>query len=89
MINKSNISYIKAPYVSVGCYPASSSTYWNDIFEESGISSSECSLAISNLTGLECYANAYQWIYSNTSLTVEICLKICITHGFNYTGLDT
>jgi hypothetical protein len=76
--------FLKTYQVYTGCYLSSNT---DDVFNE-------------NLTPAQCNAsaiapdycdqnNGYNEIYSNSSMTVEKCVQICITtYGYKYAGIN-
>ena len=87
------VNFIKKcqAYTSVGCYASSNICNWSDVFVEKGISSTQCSNFISIVSEMECFKGKceYQWVRSNSSMTVEKCLQMCVSNGFKYAGIDT
>ncbi len=79
--------------MSVGCYPSLSSCDNSDVFVETGLTSAQCTSAATahsmsvrsvSLCGIACQ------VFSSTSMTVEICLQICVTtYGYSYAGIVT
>jgi hypothetical protein len=76
-------------YISVGCF-GSFTCNNTDVFSETGLTSDQCFNTVAGLTSMYCYASicGSQMAYSNTSMTVEICLHICALNGFYYAGLQ-
>jgi len=77
--------------VSVGCYASNSFTSYIDIFSET-LSAAHCDSACIDFpvscTSYVINSFVYYGVYSNTSMTVEMCLQICTTIGFKYAGLN-
>ncbi len=76
--------------MSVGCYPSLSCSN-ADVFVETGLSLAQCkseaatySMSVMSLCSTVCQ------VYSATSMTIEICLQICVTkYGYKYAGIVT
>jgi len=77
---------INKAFVYVGCFEAAGCGGW-DAFIETGLSSIECS-NIATCISMACNSGCgYNVIQSYTSMTVDLCVQICNTHGFTYAGL--
>ncbi len=86
-----NVFFIKA-FQNIGCYYSSSSCSANDVFTETGLSSTKCSSAIAYLTDMKCWIGrtcGYSYVSSASSMTVDKCLQMCTSNGFKYAGLGT
>ena len=83
--------------MSVGCYGSSSNCHYTDIFVES-LTASQASAAAAafpqptySCTGIcaTCSRNSLYTSLSATIMTVENCLKSCITtYSFKYGGIQ-
>ena len=70
----------------VGCYQTSNSF---DVFVETTFTDDQCNTAANSISDGNCDTggNPYNQVWS-TSMTVEICIQICITtYGYKYAGL--
>jgi len=77
-------------FQNIGCYYSTSGCANNDVFTDMGLSSTQCSTAISGLTDMTCFIGrtcGYSYIKSVSSMTVGKCLQICTTNGYKYAGL--
>ena len=75
--------------MSIGCYKCQD-TCGYDVFVET-ITPTQCTnaeLTYPVLCDSLC-STGYNAVSSNTSMTIEICLQMCITFGFKYAGLCT
>jgi hypothetical protein len=64
---------------------------WTDVFIDS-LQVYQCENMASNYS-MECHLDAFgcsyfNMIFSETSMTIGICLDICSTNGFVYAGLN-
>ena len=79
-IYKKNLAYVYSGcFFAAGCGNA-------DAFVET-LSSTQCSDAAASFS-MSCFSYCgYNMVYSQTSMTVEICVQICNINGFTYSGL--
>ena len=81
---------ISTAFTSVGCY--SPPECYFDVFVDS-LTSVQCSSTANAYSPMVCGETictcgcSYYWLFSNTSMTNDICIKMCIGNGFKYAAL--